>query len=536
MPDDLVRHRSHHAGTVRVASAAAIALATETEESAAPVDVAAAVGSEEEVPRPGRPLTVITSTPEPASAGDEQVSGRVPRRGRGRGAGSPAVVSGSVAAAASLADATVADAAVADATVADAAVVDAAVALAPPPRHTPAGPWSTTVEAPMTTPTWLRASPRTTIGGATGTVTGRSAILADAGDAVSVLPRAWRRRRDPQTGHRPMTARQVLATMLVCLGLWSVIDAPALYHGAVTAPIGTRRTVSLDLLGPIRRAGAALGLDRVSRVADDIVGRHVHAPTPLALVPPFRPVTTPPTSAPGARPAPSSPAVTAAPTRALPPLRVPTAANPLRVLVVGDSIGLSFGQSLANTLDASGVARTTVDARVGTGLARPDSFDWPSQLRADIVQFHPEVVVAMFGGNDDQDVQVNGRYIGFGSPLWSALYGARVTQFAQTAAAGNARLLWSGLPVVRSGAKTARYSTVMAAVRRSISGTPGAIFVDNYPTLAGPGGQYEDSLPTASGQQVIVREPDGIHLSPAGAGRLAAKAIAAMSATWHLVL
>jgi hypothetical protein len=206
------------------------------------------------------------------------------------------------------------------------------------------------------------------------------------------------------------------------------------------------------------------------------------------------------------------------------------------VLAVGDSIGLSFGQGLATSLDATKVVKVTVDAREGTGLARPDAFDWSFQIRADIEQFHPEVIVAMFGGNDDQDLQVAGRYIAFGSPQWRQIYAARVQQFAQTVQAGGARLLWAGLPVMRSAAKTARFATVMAVTRSALGADPSSAFVDNTATLSGGSGQYVDALPNGSGQQVIVRQPDGVHLSPAGATRLATNAIATMTTRWHLNL
>ena len=135
----------------------------------------------------------------------------------------------------------------------------------------------------------------------------------------------------------------------------------------------------------------------------------------------------------------------------LPPLPTPTATAPLRVLAIGDSIGLSFGQAVATKLDASGLAHTTVDGREGTGLARPDSFDWSAEVQADLAQFHPQVVVAMFGGNDDQDVIVNNRFITFGSTRWQQIYAARVAQIAAEVHAAGARLLWAGLPVMRSG-------------------------------------------------------------------------------------
>jgi hypothetical protein len=335
--------------------------------------------------------------------------------------------------------------------------------------------------------------------------------------------------------HRSLSAAQGLAATLACLGLWALVDAPALAHSAETSHLGTRRTVALDVLQPLARASEWLGLDRVDRAADDLLGHHHPVADPVVLLPS---VSTKPRSgaAPGTKPGATHPVPTpgtTAPPRALPPLPVPTAANPLRVLEVGDSLGLTFGQSLASKLDATGVVQTTVDAREGTGLARPDSFNWPAQLRADIVRFHPQVIFASFGGNDDQDVQVDGKYIPFGSPAWDSIYQQRVVQLASAAWDANAYLVYSGLPVMRSSGLTQRLEVVMNLTKQALAGHPDVLFVDNMPTLAGASGGYTDTLHDASGNAVIVRQPDGIHETPQGADRLVDKAIAAMNAAWH---
>jgi hypothetical protein len=294
----------------------------------------------------------------------------------------------------------------------------------------------------------------------------------------------------------------------------------------------------MDILRPISRVSTFLSLDRIDHLADDITGRSDHSSAATAL-PPIGPA---PVSAPGptaaSPPLATTPSATAAPLTptTLPSLRVPTAAAPLRVLAIGDSIGLTFGQSVADKLDASGLAHTTVDAREGTGLARPDSFDWPQQVRADIVQFHPELVVAMFGGNDDQDLTVGGHDVPFGSAAWSADYAARVRELSLTVTGSGAHLVWAGLPVMRSSSRNARYAQVMAATQNGLAGIPGALFVDNTLTLAGPQGQYEDALTNPGGQEVIVREPDGIHVSPAGGDILAGRVIGALDTAWHAQL
>jgi uncharacterized protein len=206
------------------------------------------------------------------------------------------------------------------------------------------------------------------------------------------------------------------------------------------------------------------------------------------------------------------------------------------VLAIGDSIGLSFGYSMANKLDAGGIIKTTVDGREGTGLTRPDAFDWTAEVRADIVQFHPELVVAMFGGNDDQDTIVNGRFIPFGSQAWTDLYGARVAGIAATVHSAGAYLLWAGLPVMRSATLTQRLQSVMAVTRAALAGRSGTAFVDNSTALSDAAGHYAVALPGADGQEVILREPDGVHLTPAGADRLATRAITDVPPAWHLVV
>jgi len=396
-----------------------------------------------------------------------------------------------------------------------------------------AGPWSTISDAPMTTPTWLRSRPGRE--GATATATGNSAIVTNAEPARrgGRTRRTVRARLDPKTGRRPLSARQAMAAMLICLSLWGVVDAPTLLANAESSQLGTRRTVALDVLRPLSRLSAALGLDRVDHAAETLIGRdHKSAPaeqTALGFFPDWpRGVGATTLISPTPTPAPIN--------TGLPPLPIPTAASPLRVLVVGDSIGLSFGESLATMLDATGVVTTKVDGREGTGLSRPDAFDWPVQIQNDINQTHPELVVAMFGGNDDQDTYVNGRDVPFNTPQWDQLYSARVAAVADEVHAAGAHLLWSGLPIMRSAAKTARFTTVMNLTRAALAGRDATAFVDNYATLAGPQGQYVDALANASGQEILIREPDGIHPSPGGADRLAAHAIAVINATWHLDL
>ena len=84
--------------------------------------------------------------------------------------------------------------------------------------------------------------------------------------------------------------------------------------------------------------------------------------------------------------------------------------------------------------------------------------------------------------------------------------------------------------------RTAGLRTVMGVTRAAVAGHEAALWVDNLATLADAAGHYQVAMTDGSGQQVLVREPDGIHETRAGADRLADHAIAAMVAGWQLDL
>jgi hypothetical protein len=116
------------------------------------------------------------------------------------------------------------------------------------------------------------------------------------------------------------------------------------------------------------------------------------------------------------------------------------------------------------------------------------------------------------------------------------IYGARVAGVAANVRSAGAHLLWAGLPVMRSAGLTQRLQSVMAVTRAALAGRDGAAFLDNGAALSDSAGHYTVALPGSDGQQVIVREPDGVHLTPAGADRLADRAISTMEQSWRLAV
>src|ERR1019366_4691768 len=111
---------------------------------------------------------------------------------------------------------------------------------------------------------------------------------------------------------------------VMCFALWLVLDAPSLQRSATESPLGTRRTVSLDITGPIAALSRGLGLSHVVGWTDDALGRTPGGGPSLAVAArPHRSNRPPPGSGPpagGHGPGPPGPAPTTTTTTTLPVL------------------------------------------------------------------------------------------------------------------------------------------------------------------------------------------------------------------------
>jgi len=344
---------------------------------------------------------------------------------------------------------------------------------------------------------------------------------------------------------RLVTWRSALGTGLVCFGIWLVLDAPALMRSARAAPLGARRTVAIDLLRPIDDLTTAVGLSHVVGAADRVMGRTGNSVVKV-LGQPLRRPSSSGTNGHGAHArgshhsegdrAGSTAAGPAKTAGGLLPLRAPSTSDPLRVLSVGDSLGVDFGQTFVDDLASTGVVTAVLDARVDTGLSRPDYFDWQQELESDLARFHPQVVVVFLGANDPQNFVEAGSALSFGTPAWDAAYALRVDAFVKAATASGARVLWVGMPPMSDPGLTEKMQVLNEIYERQTALYWGASYFPSWPVLSGPGGEFAAYLPDASGSEVQVREPDGTHISPGGAERLSQATIADMDHEWDLGL
>ncbi|WP_261558672.1 DUF459 domain-containing protein, partial [Frankia tisae] len=206
---------------------------------------------------------------------------------------------------------------------------------------------------------------------------------------------------------------------------------------------------------------------------------------------------------------------------------------PLRVLVTGDSLTESLGPTITNT--APDTVRAQTETRFGTGLVRPDFFDWAAHARVQVAERNPELVIVTMGGNDGQGITLaDGTVLPAGSAEWAAEYQRRASVVMRIwTADGARRLLWLSLPPARSDRLNGYFRQLNAATAAATAGVNGASYLDLAPWLS-KDGTYSDYLTAADGQAVLARSHDGVHLTLDGARIAAAHVIDNIRSTWQL--
>jgi hypothetical protein len=316
--------------------------------------------------------------------------------------------------------------------------------------------------------------------------------------------------------------------------LWLLLFAPTLEHNAQTSPIGSRRTIALRILRPIADASRDLQLSRIVSATDRATGRtgnRLGSGSGITILGPHHHhIAPPPPPSRGTTPSGSTTTTT------LPYSLTPTAAHPLRVLIVGDSIGIDVGGPLQNDLSNSGVATVLLDARESTGLTRPDYFNWPAELQSDLKSFAPQIVVIMIGANDPQDF-LGPPDVPYGSERWNDMYAQRVSGFMQLAASTGASVIWIGMPPMQNPQLTAEMSDVDAVdQQQAVLQHPAVDFISTWTLLGTPQGTYTPFVTSSGGQVLNIRTPDGTHLTPAGGEVVSERVIMFLRTTLHITV
>jgi hypothetical protein len=210
-------------------------------------------------------------------------------------------------------------------------------------------------------------------------------------------------------------------------------------------------------------------------------------------------------------------------TVSLAPLAPIEQGRPRVVVLAGDSMmAVGFGTGLMRKAGEDSNLHILRAFKSGTGLARPDVFNWLDQYPAMVGSEKPDVVIVAIGANDGQSFVVDGRVLSFGSEEWLKTYQSRVADFLATVESNGARVLWVGLPPMRSESFNERISIVNRIAYTVVSHDPKASWWSTASFVADASGSFREFAESPNGGLVRLRASDGIHFTEEGASTMMA--------------
>ena len=205
------------------------------------------------------------------------------------------------------------------------------------------------------------------------------------------------------------------------------------------------------------------------------------------------------------------------------------------VLEIGDSLGNDLGWGLARELTAYRWLHLVQLDKSSSGLANAWFFSWPAHLATDLRQYHPNVVIVMLGGNDQQDYYVHGVDEIVGTAPWRATYRHLVTQIIDEARAAGAQVLWVGLPVMQPAFYSQGAAMLDAQYAAAVAAAHGAAYLPTWHLFSTPAGTFRSAAPV-NGVVQALRSSDGIHFSEIGENVLSTYVARQMGSIFHLPL
>lgn len=205
-----------------------------------------------------------------------------------------------------------------------------------------------------------------------------------------------------------------------------------------------------------------------------------------------------------------------------------------RVLITGDSVALTLGYWLDPRQDTRGVQIRT-EATLGCGLTggtvHSDGNDiptsdecagWPLRWRKTVDEYQPSVAVVLVGAWDVVDHRINGDVLPVGATAWRAYMTQQLDTATGILGAHGARVVLltspcfgqpeSGLEGVPERSDSGRVRDLNQVLSTYAKAHPSRVSLVDLHAFLCPHDQY-----AATVRGVAARDPDGTHLSPAGA-------------------
>jgi len=203
------------------------------------------------------------------------------------------------------------------------------------------------------------------------------------------------------------------------------------------------------------------------------------------------------------------------------------------VLLLGDSnVYGALGHALQHDFQANG-SLVFREGKPGSGLARPDFHDWPSEARLLVDIIDPDIVVIMLGANDIQRIRDRKGRFGDGIPWedsnrWAIEYRTRMLALVDGMSAldpasnkKHRRVIFLSPTNRRPTMNRERVKRIVEIQRQQLGPRTDIRWVDAFELTTGEAGRYLARGFKRDGSVIPFRKSDGIHMTRAGADELA---------------
>lgn len=200
---------------------------------------------------------------------------------------------------------------------------------------------------------------------------------------------------------------------------------------------------------------------------------------------------------------------------------LPEVPDAVQVALAGDSMmAVGLAPSLHRDKQASHNVHFLKAYRSGTGLARPEVFDWLQQYPLMLAGIRPQLVICAIGANDAQNVQVGKKVLTFGSPEWDDYYRSRLAAYLKMLEAPGTRILWVGMPLMKERRFSQKMQHLNQIIRSEVALHSSVTWLDPNPVLGYSDRKFVQYRTTVRGKMVKMRADDGIHMTNDGAAYL----------------
>jgi hypothetical protein len=208
-------------------------------------------------------------------------------------------------------------------------------------------------------------------------------------------------------------------------------------------------------------------------------------------------------------------------------------ADPLRVLVTGDSVAFDLAGPLVWALNAGG--QVEAEFVLDPSLARDEVARVLWQQRVESLD--PGVIVVLMGTWESFLAVGEAEDAGTSvfAPDWVRLYRAAVVEpWLEAVTVAGAEVVWVGQPAAADWGRSLQFARLNDAYAAVAGDWTQVTFVDGAAVLTGPRGPFTDVGEDAFGRPVRWRNLDGLHLCADGAVRLAEPVIQTLQDRWEV--